>query len=255
MVDTILETAKKLADLWPALAAIGTWVAAGATIFAVGFAIKLQRKYAKRERPILSVKIEPNSDKCFDYVGPELFPSNDNREELWLRVLVSNSGDTAARDVQIRLVEILREKAIDPQSRSNLWFKVSNLNQISLNMLPRGIDQPFDIAFVGHSIDQSSEIKKNNDKVSFYLMMVKPELDKPWIEIKEKVEISPENKLILGYKYTLRIAVLSSNADAVHYNLTLRMINPSSDPDIQEKIGRKSIKKDNLKTYLKVDTE
>lgn len=259
-MDIFLETAKKLADLWPALAAIGTWIAAGAAFFVVGFAIKLQRKYAKRERPILSVKIEPEADKCFEYVGLGLAPSDDesaqptdNREELWLRVFVSNSGDTAARDVQIRLVEIFREKAIDPQSRSNLWFKVSNLNQTSLNMLPRGIDQPFDIAFVCHSINNSSKTNQN-DKVSFYLMMVKPELDKPWIEIKEKIEISPENKLILGYKYTLHIAALSSNADVAHYNITLRMINPSSDPDIQEKIGRQFIGKDKLKTYLMVET-
>lgn len=254
-MDIILETAKKLADLWLALAAIGTWIAAGATIFAVGFAIKLQRKYARRERPILSAKIEPGTDKCFSYVGPELFPPNNNREELWLRVLVSNSGETAARDVQIRLVEILREKGIDPQSRSNLWFKVSNLNKTSLNMLPRGIDQPFDIAYVIHSINQSSEIKGNNDKVSFNLMMVTPELDKPYIKIKEQIEINPKNKLMLGSEYTLRIAVLSSNADAVHYNFTLRMVDPSFDPDIQKKIGRQAIKKGSLKNFLIVKAE
>ena len=240
---------EKFNGIWQALAALGTWGAVWATLKAVRFAINLQRIYAERDRPVLSVALETSNKKCFSYINSDIVNSSDEAwEELWVRLLVSNSSDTPARDVQIQLVDIYRKdlNTKDPQSRSNLWFKISNLNRTSINLLPRDIESPIDIAYVKHEFNKVDTSK--NDGVSFYLTIVEPELDKPWDQIKNKIENSSENLLIDDFTYFINIVVLSSNAGVVHKQMELKFVNPLKHPGNVKRF----IQEEQLKAYVDI---
>ena len=123
----------------------------------------------------------------------------------------------------MRLFEILREGGDVAESRGSLWFKVGNLNSISVRMLPKGINQHFDIAFVVHNL-------ASQNGMSFHLALVPPLfLDKPqlggsWADLKKQMETDTTNMLDVGRKYTLRIVAYGSNAEAVYYNFSIRLI-------------------------------
>jgi len=224
--------------------AVGTWFTGFATLLAVIVALRLQRRYERRDRPLLSVTLEPESADYLRYVPPKFASAEDKprydgsseREELWLRVVVQNSGDTAARDVEVRLLDILRERDTEPESRSNLWFKVASLNSKSVNILPRGIRQPFDIAFVRHVVSPAAEF-------SFHLVLVKPDLES-WPTEKTRIEQDVgHNALDIGWTYRVHIAALSSNADAEHFTFSIRL-NPrrAQDPREGAILGAESLK-------------
>ena|SRR5208282_2900691 len=197
---------------WNAVGVVGTWFSGVATLCAVVIALRLQRMYERRDRPSLSVTLKPESNECLRYMPPEFASAGDDPrgqdsaqlEELWLRVCLNNSGGAAARDVEVRLLEILREGGDVAESRGSLWFKVGNLNSISARMLPKGINQHFDIAFVVHDL-------ASQNSMSFHLALVPPLfLDKPqlggsWADLKKQMETDTTNRLDVGRKYTLRI--------------------------------------------------
>jgi predicted transport protein len=176
----------------------------------------------KKNRPNLHIKVD--SKNYFEYIK-----LNEDRAEGWIKIHVYNTGRSAATDVQVRLVKIdclniHGKDESDPQSRPFLWFKVGNINSISLNILPREIDQPFDIGYVYHDIYRTIK----SDKYASNLILIKPEIEKPWDKIKEDIEKSPETSLRLKIAYKLQIVVVCRNADARKYELYLKINNDFS---------------------------
>jgi hypothetical protein len=200
---------------WNAIGALGAWFSGGTTLLAVILLLTLQRRMDRRGRPCLSARLDPQSSDCIRYVSSEFSSQNDQREELWIRIAVENSGENAARNVEVRLLNILRENAKEPESRSNLWFKAASLDSTSINMLPRGMKQHFDIAFVRHLLTE--------EQPSLHLVMGKPDL-KPWQQEKTRIEQDRhDNKLEAGVTYIVSVAVLSNDADAVFHSFSIRL--------------------------------
>lgn len=195
----------------------GAWFSGIATLSAVLIALRLQRLYEKRERPSLSVTFGRNSD-CLRYIPPRFATPEDQeyeREELWIRIIVTNSGENAARDVEVRLVDVHINGESQPESRSSKWFKASNINLTSVKLLPRGFSHPFDIAFAVHTLP--------TDATSFHLVTTEPDL-RPWAEEKLHIERDQrDGELELGRLYHVHFAALSSNADAIHYRLSMKL--------------------------------
>jgi hypothetical protein len=216
-----------MATDWNKIGAIGTWFSGVMTPAAVVLALGLQWFHERRNQPRLSITLKPESGNYLSYVSPEFASAGDNprgekvstqREELWLRVAVENSGGAVARDVEVRLRKTQRAGDKESESRESLWFKAASINSTSMNMLPRGLEQHFDIAFVVHKFAPSNEL-------FFHLALVTPGLkpDDSWAAIKERMEKAERNKLVPGDAYELHIVALSSNADAVHHAFSIRL--------------------------------
>lgn len=214
--------------------ALGTWFAGIATLLAVIVALRLQRYYERRDRPSLSVTFDENSKYDLRYVhqrfageaGKTDANEHRDRRELWIRVAVESTADVAARDVELRIIEVVREGDEFAEGRSNWWFKTSGLNSTTVQMLPRGIRQPFDIAYI-------SNVSGSDPDVAFYLAIVKKGDIRPWTQERRRIEADDRNnRLDVGWTYLIRFVVLSGNADAVHYLMRLR-VNPRRSQDLR----------------------
>jgi hypothetical protein len=208
--------------------AIGTWFAAFATVGAVILALRLRRAEDRRSRPRLEVSFAPESDDHVVYVPPQFASAEPRhegaprREELWIRITVQNLGDTAAKDVEVRLQGVVRRKDSKKEGRANLWFKVSNVSDTMVRQLPRGFPAHFDVAFVKHTVDPA-------DVIGVHLVIVKPDMG-DWEDEKARIEKEERNALEIGWNYDINLVVLGSNADAVHYQVSMRC-NPRRDKD------------------------
>jgi hypothetical protein len=251
-IPNIIFSFKHWEDAWPNiwnfLLVPATFLAAVTTIIAVITAWKLKSRQIRKNLPMLSLNISNEDERCFEYVSTDSGLNLENgakqkKEELWLKMFVSNSGNTAAKDVQIRLRKTLRDGRTDPQSRSNMWFKVSNLKMYYINMLPRNIDQPFDLAFVSRTCGDT----KDKEFIHYHMGLVQPELDKDWEIIRKSMEENKENKLDVSFVYTIEVAVLSSNADAIIKRIELHL------PDIKiDSMPDNYFGKENLRKYMNV---
>src|ERR1039457_6930508 len=144
------------AELWTI---IGTFFGGVATLTAVLLLIWWERHKEKHTRPRLRVTGPAHSKDCLRYVQDAFASTSDKkREEFWFRLAVSNSGPSAAKDVQIRLRTIKADGAAEPESRSNLWFKPACLTATSINILPRGITQHYDIAYARHMLPPNQDL-------------------------------------------------------------------------------------------------
>lgn len=219
---------------------IGVWFSGAATLAAVVIALRLQHLYEIRERPKLSVLFN-NSDDCLRYIvsdRPSIIESElaePKSEELWIRVVVTSRGETAARDVQLQLIDVYRDDDPAPESRSRLGFKASNLNATSIGLVPSGLPREFDIAFVWH--------KQFSDEFQARLVTSRPEI-LSWEDLKASLERDSKGKgLEIGHKYRIRFAVFGSNADAVRYDFELTLgARRTFDPDPPGMQGKDALK-------------
>lgn len=223
---------------------IGIWFTGVATFSAVAVAWSLRRLWERRQRPVLSVGYDARSEEDSRYVPPPFAagpPSSKNpgepgREELWVRLHVKNTSKTTARDVQLRILSIQRERKEAPDNRSKWWFKASNLDATSVTIHPQ-FTQHFDIAYVKNILGTS-------DDLAFYLVIVRPDL-LPWPQQKARIEEDAENNwLEVGWKYTLQLALLSDNADAKYYEMEVK-VDPrgSEDPSTDQRLGADNLRK------------
>lgn len=196
---------------------IGTWASGFATVAAVYMALQWQRRFERSNRPKLEITYEMEAGGHIRYLPPHLAcsaPDAQKREELWIKLCVENKSETAAQDVELRLVSIQKEDV--PENRPMWWFKASNLDLVSVKMLPRGFHHYFDIAYL-------KNLEGSAEDISCHLMIVSPDLS-PWAKEKKRIELDDNNnKLEIGRSYNLRLAVVSSNADAKYYSLQLKI--------------------------------
>jgi len=145
------------------------------------------------------------------------------------------TSGTPARDVEVRFVCIQREKSATRDNRPSWWFKISNLNAVSLTVPPQ-FTQHFDLAYVRN-------IRRSPEDVSFYLAIVPGNLS-PWAQEKLRIEGDTEkNKLDLGWTYDVFFAVVSSNADAKYYRTRVKVApRKREDPALEELLGEERLK-------------
>jgi len=152
------------------------------------------------------------------YLPPGL-AGDPSHEELWIRLRVKNISKVTAQDVQLRFISRKRERG----GRENLpswWLKVSNLNEITV-AIPSEFEQYFDIAFVRNNLQTSGVIV-------FYHAIVQPPLLE-WEKEQTRMEGRKETFLQVGFKYDLSFAVVSGNADAKFYKMSLKAIPQGAD--------------------------
>jgi hypothetical protein len=203
-------------------AVYGTWFSGIATLAVVFIALYLQRRYENNLRPQLTIAYDEaasEEDGANRYLPPGL-AGNPYREELWIRLPVKNISKITARDVEVRFIALRRERR-GRENRPSWWLKVSNLNEVAV-AIPSEFTQYFDVAFIEH--DPSSSALD----ICFQLAIVHPPL-LPWHEEKERIERRTENRLEIGFKYDLSFAVVSGNADARFYRMTLKAIPRATD--------------------------
>ena len=147
------------------------WFSGVATLGAVVIALRLQRMYERRERPSLSAYCRKTSPLCLEYVPPRFATSEnpdgshaEERENCGIRIVIINLNEVAARDVEVRLADVHVDSDKDKQSRSSEWFKVSNLNSISINLVPRGFNQNS----ISHTCITNCQVMRH---VSIYLQL------------------------------------------------------------------------------------
>ncbi len=217
---------------------VGVWFSGLMTLFAVYVALRLQRLFERRDRPQLSARFE-RKDDCLRYVSaaiasdPTKNQQEPKREELWLRILVMSKGEVAARDVQVQLVDVHRDDDPEPESRSRLGFKASNLNSTTVGLVPNGLPREFDIAFAWHT--------QGSDDLECRLATSIPEIPS-WHDLKDKIERDDRRKLELGHSYRIHVAIFGSNADAVHYELAATFKNHHEfDPEHRAMQGKHAL--------------
>lgn len=223
---------------------IGIWFAGLATVSAVALALYLRHIYERRQRPKLFVVYDREQKSDNRYVLPPFAATSScqkgqklpDQEELWVRVHVQNASKATAKDVELRLISIQREKKGSADDRPSWWFKASNLNATSL-VIPPKFTQHFDIAYVKNTVESSADL-------SFYLAIVPPDL-LPWPQEKTRIESDEQNnRLDIGWKYKLLLALVSSNADAKHFQMEIKVDPPGSeDPSIVGLLGEEVLRK------------
>lgn len=209
------------------LSVLGRWFSGVATLLAVGFALYLQRRIERRNRPRIALNATSSGGSCIRYLDPERIaaaPANEGRprrEELWLRLWLQNESPAVARDVTLKLVGVERDGGLENRPR---WpFKLSNLDETSIGLLPRGFDQPVDIAYVRN-------IEGVNSDAQLALVLVKPP-QRPWQEEKDSIEGDTFYRpLHAGATYRISLVALSSNADAAYFTTTIMLRMPLSGP-------------------------
>jgi hypothetical protein len=223
---------------------IAAYFSGTATIIAVLLALFLERYFEHRRRPKLSVEFDRNQKGDLRYLPPPLageMREGEEREEMWIRLRVKNTSGTPARDVEVRFICTQRERSTIRENRPSWWFKISNLNAVSLTIPPK-FTQYFDLAYV-------KNIQRSPEDISFYLAIVHGDLP-PWTQEKVRIESDMKNnKLDLGWTYDLFFAVVSSNADAKYYRMRVKVApKKTDDPALEELLGE-----DRLKVRIKLD--
>jgi len=208
---------------------IGTFLVAFATIFVAFVGVWFARYLERRARPRLELVYERNDDN--KYLPPE--STHDGSEEVWIKVRVNNASNVVARDVELRLLSLKREGSWD--NRPSWWFKVSNLNMTHVNVPPM-FPQPFDIAHV-------KNVTTTDDDLGFYLTLVTPNMA-DWPKEKMRIEVSEDNKLFPGGRYTAELVLACSNADPRYYAMQLNVLGRDrTDPLPKGIIGPAAMKK------------
>lgn len=212
-------------DAWGIL---GNWFSGLATVFVVFLALGLQIWYERRKRPKLKLIYSPTDDNDNRYVllnnSQMPIDSSANEEpiteELWLRINVLNRSKVTAEDVELRFLYSTIDGNPVKEDRPSWWFKVSNLNRFSTSIPPK-FKQPFDIAYIKNNANVDKDL-------SAFIAIVPPTLGDDWNETKKQMELSPENHLKVGTTYRFVFAVVSSNADAIYYELKYKVADRSS---------------------------
>ena len=206
---------------------LATWFSGVATFLAVGFALYLQRRIERRGRPRLILTASSFAGPCLRYLDPVWTAAapgtagHPRREELWLRLWLQNDSPTVARDVALKLIAVERDGVLESRPR---WpFKLSTLDATVVDLLPRGFDQPIDIAYLRNT-------EGVNEDARLALVLVKAP-QRPWQEEKARIEgNSFYHPLAAGHTYTIRLAAISSNADALYCKMTVTLTASSSGP-------------------------
>ncbi len=194
---------------------VASWFAGIATLLAVVLALFLDQLKAwwRQAKLVVSHKGDDNGDRR--YVPPPFAGGDKSREELWLRLRVTNQARTPARGVQLRLLTIKKTTA-PLENRPGWFFKVSHLQAITAPSLYRDFAQHFDIAYVKH------EFGGETGTVGFYLAIVPPDLRPVWQEDKDRIERTEHyNLLDVGSEYLIRVALLCENAKLVYRTLKI----------------------------------
>lgn len=222
---------------------IGIWFTGLATFAAVAFALYLRHSYEKRQKPDLDLIYDSESESHKHYLEPKhtkTYKSDgspaEEREELWIRVCVKNSGKVTAKEVEIRFISIQRVGEQSEADRPSWWFKVANLNNIKI-AVPQGYKQFFDIAYIKNSINIDNDL-------SFYLAIVPADL-LPWKEEKARIEDDDRyNCLDIGWEYRMALCLASSNAEAKYFEMKLK-VNPrtKTDPSKDALLGSEGLRK------------
>src|ERR1041384_1901930 len=196
----------------------GTWFSGIATLLAVGFALHLQRRIERRVRPRVTLHATSASGSCIRYLDPDRITSDPanagqpRREELWLRLWLQNDSPTVARDVTLKLVTVEKDGVLE--NRPKWPFKLSNLDGTSVDILPRGFDQPVDIAYLRNveGVDEDAQLA--------LVLVNPPQLSRQ--QEKARIERAKfHQSLQAGPTYNLTFVALSSNADATYFKMTV----------------------------------
>jgi hypothetical protein len=198
---------------------IGVWFSGIATLAAVILALFLQVYSERRQRPKLCVEYDVRSVGDNRFLPPSTAGGGPgiDRQELWIRIRVTNNSERTARDVEVRFISSTIEKEKRRNNRPSWWFKVSNFNRTSV-AIPPHFPQHFDIAYLVHEI--------STQQVSAFLAITQPDmLDWP----QEKIRIERQGdytNVEIGWPYTLFFAVVGSNCDATYYQMPLQISPP-----------------------------
>lgn len=205
------------------LEVIGVWFTGIATFLAVILALFLQRYTERRRRPRLHIEHDSTKKGDMRYLPPRLAATTPGpeREEMWIRLRVKNTSYTPARDVELRFISSLQEGGTVRENRPSWWFKVSNFNGACVAIPPQ-FTQYFDLAYVKNEVGSAED-------VSFHLASVRGNLS-DWPVEKARIESKEENRLLVGFKYDLFFAVVSSDADAKFYRMEVKLL-PRRDED------------------------
>lgn len=211
------------------LEVIGIWFTGVATILAVLVALFAQIFTEKLRRPRLQVEHDNNHMVDKRYLPPARAktPNCPEREELWIRLRIKNLSNVPAINVQIRFIGTLREGESIREQRPSWWFKVSNLNAVSLTIPPK-FTQYFDIAYVKNEVGPS--------EASFYLAIVRGD-STSWQDEKARIEEYEGNKLEVGFMYDISFAVVSNNADARFYSMKTKVLPRRSEEPLAQLLG------------------
>lgn len=194
------------------------------TIGAVFFALRLQRYNERRQRPRLSVEYDSSSYSDNRYLPASSAgggPGKD-RQELWVRIRVKNNSDYPARDMQLRFIASQIKNDRFRNNRPSWWFKVSNLNSISVDVPPY-FTQYFDIVYL---VDEVAE-----QKIAAFLTITRPDMLE-WPQEKTRIEKMGEyTNLTVGLGYNLFFAVVGSNCNTTYFRMPLQVNEPSEQPE------------------------
>ena len=202
---------------------IGAWFAGIATLGAVVLALFFDRLKEKWSRARLSVTHESDSNGDRRYVGQPFAGGDEKREEMWLRLCVTNSSRSPAKGVQIRLLSIKKTTG-QFENRPGWFFKASHLQAVTAPPLFRGFRQHFDIAYL------KREFGETPAQYGFYLTIVPDNLGPIWQEEKNRIEKAENyNMLDIGGEYLVRVALMGENVELKRYELKIHV---QHDPDL-----------------------
>lgn len=130
-----------------------------ATLGAVLFALSLQRRMERRSKPSLVLEYDPDSEGDNRYLPPSPTDSGGpgpNRQEVWIRIRITNKSSNPAKDVELRFISSQIAKTRTRNNRPSWWFKVSNLNSVAITIPPR-FPQYFDIAYLVQEVSKEAK--------------------------------------------------------------------------------------------------
>jgi hypothetical protein len=209
--------------LAPWAGAAATLLSGMATLGAVLFALNLQRRMERRSKPSLVVEYDPSLEgdnrylppSATDYGGP-----GPNRQEVWIRVRITNKSSNPAKDVELRFISSQITTERTRNNRPCWWFKVSNLNSVAITIPPR-FPQYFDIAYIVQDV-ATKEAKA-------FLVITQPSMLE-WNQEKARIEAYGDyTKLEIGWPYNIFFAVVGSNCDAAYYKMPIQFSPPRQD--------------------------